>query len=49
MDFFRRGDKRATPFEHARILVPVLGDDLVDAPALKIAALLLGGREGVEA
>lgn len=49
MDFFRRGDKRATTFEHARILVPVLGDDLVDAPALKIAALLLGGREGVEA
>ena len=49
MDFFRRGDKRPTTFEHARILVPVLGDDAVDGPALKIAALLLGGREGVEA
>ena len=49
MDFFRRGDKRPTTFEHARILVPVLGDDLVDGPALKITALLLGGREGVEA
>ena len=48
MDFFRRGEKRATPFEHARILVPVLGDDEVDVPALKVAALLLGGREGVE-
>ena len=49
MDFFRRSDKRSTTFEHARVLVPVLGDDLVDGPALKIAALLLGGREGVEA
>jgi nucleotide-binding universal stress UspA family protein len=49
MDFFRRSDKRPTTFEHARILVPVLGDDLVDGPALKITALLLGGREGVEA
>jgi len=48
MDFFRRGEKRATPFEHARILVPVLGVDEVDVPALKVAALLLGGREGVE-
>ena len=49
MDFFRRGEKRPSTFEHARILVPVLGDDLVDGPALKVAALLLGGREGVEA
>ena len=49
MDFFRRSEKRPTTFEHARILVPVLGDDLVDGPALKIAALLLGGCEGVEA
>ena len=48
MDFFRRGEKRATPFEHARILVPVLGVDEVDIPALKVTALLLGGREGVE-
>ena len=48
MDFFRRGDKRPTTFEHARILVPLLGDDGVDGPALKVAALLLGGREGVE-
>ncbi len=48
MDFFRRGDKRPTTFEHARILVPLLGDDAVDGPALKVAALLLGGREGVE-
>jgi nucleotide-binding universal stress UspA family protein len=49
MDFFRRSDKRPTAFEHARILVPVLGDDAVDGPALKVVALLLGGREGVEA
>ena len=49
MDFFRRGEKRPTSFDHARILVPVLGDDEVDGPALKVAALLLGGREGVEA
>jgi len=48
MDFFRRGDKRQTTFEHARILVPVVGDDDVDQAALKVAALLLGGREGVE-
>ncbi|MGH2418635.1 MAG: hypothetical protein ACRDFY_09910, partial [Candidatus Limnocylindria bacterium] len=49
MDFFRRGgDKRPTSFEHARVLVPLLGDDAVDGPALKIAALLLGGRDGVE-
>ena len=49
MDFFRRSEKRPTTFEHARILVPVLGDEVVDGPALKVAALLLGGREGVEA
>ena len=49
MDFFRRGDKRPTTFEHARILVPVLGDEAVDWPALKVTAMLLGGREGVEA
>ena len=48
MDFFRRGDKRPSTFEHARILVPLLGDDAVDGPALKVAALLLAGRDGVE-
>jgi nucleotide-binding universal stress UspA family protein len=48
MDFFRRSDKRHGPFEYARILVPLVGDELVDQPALKVAALLLGGREGVE-
>ena len=26
MDFFRRGEKRPTAFDHARILVPLLGD-----------------------
>ncbi|CAN5338344.1 hypothetical protein BH24CHL10_BH24CHL10_11850 [soil metagenome] len=48
MDFFRRGDKRPTTFEHARILVPVVGDDDVDGAALKVATLLLAGRDGVE-
>jgi nucleotide-binding universal stress UspA family protein len=48
MDFFRRAEKRPTAFEYARILVPLLGDNDVDTPALKIAALLLSGREGVE-
>jgi len=45
MSFFRRGDKRPTSFEYARILVPVIGDDAVDEPALKVAGLLLTGRE----
>lgn len=50
MDFFRRSEKRpATTFQHGRILVPVLGDDVVDLPALKVAALLLAGRDDVEA
>src|SRR5688500_11523649 len=48
MTFFRRPDKRPTTFDHARILVPLLGDDDVDGPALKVAALLLAGREDVE-
>lgn len=49
MDFFRRSEKRPITFEYARILVPVLGDDLVDIPAIKVAAMILVGREGVEA
>jgi nucleotide-binding universal stress UspA family protein len=48
MDFFRRSDKRQVPFEHARILVPLIGDELIDNPALKVAKLLLAGREDVE-
>lgn len=48
MDFFRRSEKRPPNFDHARVLVPVLGDPSVDDDALKVAALLLGGREGVE-
>ena len=48
MDFFRRGEKRPTTFDHARILVPLAGEPGVDDPALKVTALLLGGREGVE-
>ena len=48
MSFFRRSDKRQGPFEFARILVPLVGDEEIDDPALKIAAQLLAGREGVE-
>jgi nucleotide-binding universal stress UspA family protein len=48
MDFFRRPDKRQAPFEFSRILVPLVGDALVDTPALKVAAQLLAGREGAE-
>lgn len=49
MDFFRRPEKRPTTFEHDRILVPLLGDEVIDDPALNLAGLLLAGREGVEA
>ena len=45
MSFFRRPEKRPPAFDLARILVPLVGDDAVDAPALKVAALLLAGRE----
>jgi len=48
MDFFRRSEKHPTVFEHARILVPLAGEPLVDDPALKVAGLLLSGREGAE-
>ena len=48
MDFFRRGDRKPLAFDHSRILVPLVGDDAVDGPALKVAALLLAGREDVE-
>ena len=48
MDFSRRSEKKTAAFEHARILVPLLGDANVDGPALKVTALLLDGREGGE-
>ena len=48
MDFFRRPEKRPTSFEYARILVPLLGDEAVDDPALKLSGILLAGREGGE-
>ena len=48
MSFFRRGDKRATAFDYGRILIPVIGDDEVDGPALKVAGLLLAGHEDGE-
>ena len=49
MDFFRRADKRPTTFEYSRVLVPLLGDESVDAPALNVVAMLLAGREGGQA
>ena len=48
MSFFRRPDKRPSPFEHSRILVPLVGDDDVDMPALKVAALLVAGHAAAE-
>ena len=45
MSFFRRGDKTASAFGYARILVPIIGDEAVDDPALKVAALLLAGSD----
>jgi nucleotide-binding universal stress UspA family protein len=49
MSFFRRGDRKPAPFDHARLLIPLVGDEAVDRPALTVAALLLSGRDGVEA
>lgn len=49
MDFFRRPERRPTPFEHDRVLVPLVGDAEIDDPALKLAAMLLAGREAAEA
>ncbi|HEX2766537.1 MAG TPA: universal stress protein [Candidatus Limnocylindria bacterium] len=48
MTFFRRAEKRASPFDFSRILVPLVGDDDVDLPALKVAAMLVEGREDAE-
>lgn len=48
MDLFRRTEKRPTAFDHRHLLVPLLGDDAVDGPALKLAGLLLEGRQGAE-
>ena len=48
MSFFRRTEKQPTAFDHARILVPLSGQPDVDDPALKVAVLLLSGREGSE-
>lgn len=48
MDFFRRAEKRPTLFSYQRLLVPLLGDPDVDDPALRLAILLLAGREQAE-
>jgi nucleotide-binding universal stress UspA family protein len=48
MSFFRRGEKKPGGFDYRRVLVPVLGDELVDGPALRIASLLSAGRDDAE-
>lgn len=49
MDFFRRTEKRPpSSFQHSRVLVPVLGDPMVDDPALRVAAMVLTGRDEAE-
>ena len=45
MIFGRRADKRAPLLTYERILIPVAGT-VADEPALRLAALLLGGGEG---
>ncbi len=45
MIFGRRADKRAPLLGYERILIPVAGT-VADEPALRLAALLLGGGEG---
>jgi nucleotide-binding universal stress UspA family protein len=49
MDLFRRSEKVPSLFSFDRILVPLLGDEAVDRPALAVAAMLLASREGAEA
>ena len=48
MAFFRRGEKRPATFDYSRILVPIIGDDSIDGPALKVASVLLAGHDGAE-
>lgn len=48
MSFFRRSEKAPTAFDHSRVLVPLSGEPPVDDPALKVAVLLLAGRDGSE-
>ncbi|MGH2428898.1 MAG: universal stress protein [Candidatus Limnocylindria bacterium] len=49
MDLFRKPAKPQSTFEYDRILVPLIGDDDVDGPALKVAAALLAGHDAAEA
>ncbi|CAN5775811.1 hypothetical protein BH20CHL8_BH20CHL8_07560 [soil metagenome] len=49
MSFFRRGDKRAAASDYTRILVPIIGDEAVDGPALKVVGLLLTTGQSGEA
>jgi nucleotide-binding universal stress UspA family protein len=49
MVFRRSSEKRPALFSFDRILVPVIGDDPVDIPALDLAVLLLAGHKGAEA
>jgi nucleotide-binding universal stress UspA family protein len=49
MVFRRSGEKKPALFSLDRILVPVIGDDAVDLPALNLTIMLLAGRKGGEA
>ena len=49
MVFRRSGEKKPALFSFDRILVPVIGDDAVDLPALNLTIMLLAGRKGAEA
>jgi nucleotide-binding universal stress UspA family protein len=49
MVFRRHPDKHPPLFAFNRILVPVIGDDAVDVPALNLSVMLLAGHKGTEA
>ena len=48
MVFRRQPDKLPGLFTFDRILVPLIGDDSVDLPALRVTAMLLAGRKNAE-
>lgn len=48
MSFFRKGERKPGGFDYQRVLVPIVGDDLVDEPALRLAGLLQAGRDDAQ-
>jgi nucleotide-binding universal stress UspA family protein len=49
MVFRRHPDKHPPLFAFRRILVPLIGDDVIDVPALNLTIMLLAGHKGAEA